>query len=78
MNKFIYVGIIVLDSHFRGNDRRERGNDREEYGNDRTEKIEIAAVVSLLRNDRKGGNKVSKRGRIIFYSNLLFLGLNVT
>ena len=28
LNKFIYVGINVLDSHFHGNDRREIGNDR--------------------------------------------------
>ena len=42
----------ALDSCFRRNDRRGSRNDRKGSGNDRTEKIEIAAVVSLLRNDR--------------------------
>jgi hypothetical protein len=41
-----------MDSCFRRNDRRKCGNDRKGSGNDRTEKIEIATVVSLLRNDR--------------------------
>ncbi|MBU1290905.1 hypothetical protein KJ898_03760 [bacterium] len=35
-NKYIYVGINVLDSHFHGNDRREHGNDtNREKGEDK-------------------------------------------
>jgi len=34
LNKFIPIGINVLDSRFRGNDRENLGNDRENRGND--------------------------------------------
>ena len=34
LNKFIPIGINVLDSRFRGNDREDLGNDRENRGND--------------------------------------------
>jgi len=53
LNKFIPIGINVLDSRFRGNDRENLGNDRENLGNDRED----------LGNDREDlGNDRENRG----------------